>query len=252
MEELLDHDRLKLALQNRPFRFFQQISSTNNVAEKWALEGVESGAVVVAEEQLSGRGRLMRTWQTPPQQAIAMSVIVRPKIQPQEIYRLTIAAGLSVATGIEQYVERVDLKWPNDVLIMGKKVCGILAEAHWTGNQLGAVIIGIGINVRVPFRDSSLEAIATSIEEHATETVDRPTLIAAILNRLDEWMPQIQSDIVIEAYRQRLATIGQNVVLNLSSGSLNGLAIDTDEDGALLVKTDDGRVHRVLVGDIVQ
>lgn len=250
MTEQLNHELLQAALQDRPFRFFQQISSTNNVAEKWLLEDAPSGAVVIAEEQLSGRGRLARKWHTPSQQAIAMSVIVRPQVDYHQLQRVTMAAGLGVAEAIRDYTSGISLKWPNDVLLHGKKVCGILSEAQWVGEQLAGVIIGIGVNVRVSFAETELANIATSIEDHARQSVTRPLLIHTILTNLERWLTFLHTDKLLVAYRENLATLGQEVSIQVGDQLVRGRAVDVDADGALLIEQPDGTQKRVAVGEI--
>lgn len=250
MTEQLNHELLQAALQDRPFRFFQQISSTNNVAEKWLLEDAPSGSVVIAEEQLSGRGRLSRKWQTPSQQAIAMSVIVRLDVDYHQLQRVTMAAGLAVAEALRNYTSGISLKWPNDVLLQGKKVCGILSEAQWVGEQLAGVIIGIGINVRVPFAQTDLADVATSIEEHSTQQVNRPLLIRTVLDNHDRWLTSLHADKLLVAYRENLATLGQVVSIQAGDQQVSGRAIDVDADGALLIEQPDGTQKRVAVGEL--
>lgn len=240
------------AVGGRPFRYFAQVSSTNNVAQKWAQEGAPAGAVVIANEQTNGRGRLGRLWETPPGQAIAMSIVLRPEIDPRYVQRLTILGALAVAEVLANYVEAgvLRLKWPNDVMLSGRKVCGVLAEAFWQGNELQAVILGIGINVRVDFANTSLAEIATSLEDHAIKPVSRLLLIHQVLQRVDAWLEKLHDDALVSTWKTWLDTLGQRVHIQLPGGLVEGTAHDVDNAGALLIIDDAGRQHLIMTGDI--
>jgi BirA family biotin operon repressor/biotin-[acetyl-CoA-carboxylase] ligase len=243
---------LAQALGHRPFRYFDQVSSTNNVAQKWALEGAPAGAVVIADEQTSGRGRLGRHWQTPPGQALAVSIVLRPAIEPEYLQQITALGGIAVVEALLNYVSSpcLGLKWPNDVLLNGRKVSGVLAEALWLGQQLQAIILGIGINVRVDFTNTSLAEVATSLESHTEMPVNRLELLAHLLNRVDDWSIRLHDERLLATWRKWLQTIGQHVEIQTSNGLIRGLASDVDSAGALLVEDDQGFLYRLLVGDI--
>lgn len=235
---------LENALGTRPFRFFASIASTNDIAVAWARDGAPQGAVVIADEQTHGRGRLGRTWHTPPNVALAVSVVVRPT--PSFATRVGLMGALCVAELCESLsIANVGIKWPNDVQIGGLKVCGVLPEAVWQENALKAVVLGMGVNVRVAL-DDTLAHIATNLEAHTTQSLDRAQLIAQLLARVDRWAQRMAEDALIEAWRSRLTTLGRRV----ETAGLSGVAVEALEDGALLIKTDDGRHERLVAGDI--
>lgn len=243
------------ALDGRPFRFYDSVASTNDIARDWQLvdPDVPSGAVVIADEQVGGRGRMGRHWLTPPGQAIAMSVILTPHIDPEDLHRVTMLTGISVAEAVRVILPAhcdVSLKWPNDVFIRGKKVCGILTEAIWIGNDLQAVIIGMGINVRINFVGTAFEERATSIEDHTERCISRADLIVAVLKRIDYWEEHIHSPLILDTYHQWLHTLGQTVCYQTINGQIEGIAKDVDSSGALFIEDSDGKLHRILVGDI--
>jgi BirA family biotin operon repressor/biotin-[acetyl-CoA-carboxylase] ligase len=247
--------RLNNFLGSRPFRFFQKISSTNDIARKW-LEEDESlleGAVVVADEQTAGRGRMGRVWETPPGQALAVSMILRPKIEPEHLQRVTMLGSIAVTEAISEFVdpEIVHLKWPNDVQIKERKVCGILAEAVWMGDVLQAVVLGMGINVRVPFADTELAEIATSVQNHTQQVVSRFDLLQMLISRLDFWREQIHDPILVASWRERLTTLGRSVQIETKDRTIQGVASNVDAAGALIVVDATGHQHRVLVGDVI-
>lgn len=243
------------AVLGRPFRFYDQVSSTQDLARDWALAdpALPGGAVVIAEQQTAGRGRQGRQWLSPPHSAIMFSVILRPSIRPDQLPRLTMVGGLAVAETLAPLVgEGFALKWPNDALVRGKKLCGILSEATWIGDQLAAVVVGIGINIRVPFAGTDLETVATSLEPEIGRSVDRRDLLAALLDRADSWAARVNDPALFEAWRARLGTLGKRVrVTEVSGGTgFSGIAQDVDADGALLVKLESGEVRRVVAADV--
>lgn len=240
---------LEQVLGNRPLRYFESIGSTNDVAQKWALEGTPAGSVVIADEQRAGRGRMGRGWQTPPQQALAMSVVLRPTIDPNHLQRVTMLGGVAVAEVVRTYVTTA-IKWPNDILIGSRKVCGILAEALWQGETLKAVVLGIGLNIRVNFVGTPLEGIATSLEDHATQPISRVKLITQLLDHMDYWSARIHDPLLVATWREWLITIGQHVHIQTQQGMIDGTAYDVDSAGALLVVDAEGHKHRVTVGDV--
>lgn len=254
--ETLTVKRLQAALDDRPFQFFETVGSTNDVARDWAANGAPHGAVVVTELQTSGRGRFGRTWQAPSGTALLFSAIVRPSVVIPPT-RYTMAAAVSVRSALLDLLDLeanvVKLKWPNDVYLHDRKVCGILVEPLWHGALLEAIIIGIGINVRVPFGDSELSATATNLEPYCRVQVDRALLLADILKRLDYWSAHAEGLALFQAWRAALSTLGKRVqVTDVGTARqiVAGQALDVDEDGALLVRTDDGKIQRVFAGEV--
>lgn len=228
----------------RPFQYHDSVGSTNDLARDWLQAGAPVGAVVIADEQRTGRGRMGRQWQTPPGQAIAMSVVLKP---PAEFAsRVSLMAALCIAEVCEALnITDVGIKWPNDVQIQGRKLSGVLPEAVWQDDKLLGVVLGMGINVRVDF-DDMLRASAINLEAAYGAPLDRVTVIQAVLTRLDHWSAQIASATLVQAWKTRLVTLGQQVTI----GAIRGLAVDVDADGALIVQTADGAQQRVVAGDI--
>lgn len=241
----LTQERLAAVLGTRPFQYHASLGSSNDIAQGWLREGAEAGAVVIADEQRTGRGRLGRTWYTPPDEALALSLIVRP--EPRGLSRISILAALAVAEMCEEIgIDSVRIKWPNDVQIHGRKICGVLPEAVWEGDRLLGVVLGIGVNVRVQFHDAELASRATNLEAAAGRTLDRADLIARLLGRIDVWLPQLMSLDLLNAWRSRLGMLGQMVEVE----RVRGIAESVDENGALLMRLPDGSLHRALAGDL--
>lgn len=230
---------------NRPFQFFESVDSTNDLAKAWLKDGTPSGSVIIANEQKKGRGRKGRTWYTPPNVAIAMSVILKPTID--NISRINIIGALCVYDLAKHLgCDNVGIKWPNDVQVDGKKISGILPEAVWDGSQLVGVVLGMGVNVRVNFDSDELATKATSLETILGRKLDRVDLIQYQLQRLDMWYQRITSDALHITWKDRLNMLGKRVKVDY----LEGLAVGVEPDGALLVQDDSEVMQRVIAGDV--
>ncbi len=242
----LSRERLETLLAPRPVRFYEQASSTNDLARDWLRAGASDGAVVIADEQISGRGRQGRTWHTPPGVALAVSVILHPTTD--NLPRLSMLGALAIAEMAEQIgAAHVAIKWPNDVQVNGLKVSGVLPEAEWNGSRLAGAVLGMGVNVRVDFRNTELENTAISLETAVGRRLDRAELIAMLLERVDDWYRRLSTPELFEAWQARLSTPGQMVTI----GGVHGLAEGVDAQGALLVRSTAGKLERVTAGDLV-
>ncbi|RPI95470.1 MAG: biotin--[acetyl-CoA-carboxylase] ligase [Chloroflexi bacterium] len=264
MDDSFTSERLHDVLGERPFRFFEQVTSTQDVAYEWAmteptLPGRQPGdrhAVVIAEQQIAGRGRQGRVWVSPPQSSIMASVILKPALPPEHLPRVTMLGALAVADVLRPLLgEALSLKWPNDVLIRGKKVCGILAESTWIGDQLAAVILGIGLNVRLASETQSLIAGATSLEAELGRPVNRLDLLRSLLDRVDNWAALAGEPLLLDTWRASLSTLGKRVRVytaphNVQSPYYTGTAEAVDDGGALLVRLDSGEQRRVIAADV--
>jgi BirA family biotin operon repressor/biotin-[acetyl-CoA-carboxylase] ligase len=256
MTDELTEARLRTALGQRPFRLYTQIGSTNDAAREWAKNGGSEGAVVIAEEQTAGRGRFARRWDAPPGTALLLSVIIRPQpTQSDYLARLPLVGALAVVETLATLgAQDAAIKWPNDALLNGRKVAGILAETDWQGDRPTVGILGIGLNVRIDFTRSELEMRAISVEPALGLPIDRAALLATVLARVDYWTARLEHSALIEAWRSKLVTLGQRITANLTSDSqaapIAGVAIGVDDFGALLVQTDDGKMHRLVAGEI--
>lgn len=240
----LSNERLEKHL-NRPFKYFESVDSTNDIAKAWLQDDAETGAVVIADEQRRGRGRKGRVWHMPPHVALAVSVILHP--DRSDLSRMNLIGALSVYDLAEHVgCTDVGIKWPNDVHVNGKKVSGILPEAVWDGDELVGIVLGMGINVRVDFSDTELNNIAISLETVVGKTLDRTELIAYLLERVDFWYERIMSDALFVTWKSRLNMLGKRVKLN----GYEGLAVDVESDGALLLQDDFKVVQRIYAGDI--
>lgn len=259
--DVLHADDLRSRLQNikvvgREIRVFQETTSTNDVVDKMARDGVREGSVVFAESQSKGRGRLGRKWVSPPGKGLWFSVLLRPHFHPQFTTQLTVAAATALVRAIRSQCEITpEIKWPNDVLIRGKKVAGILTELSAELDSVKYVILGIGVDVNLESNDFPPEVrpIATSLRVECRRLVNRAELATAILRELDldyERVCSGQFESVAEEWEQRCATIGCNVGIHVGDRIVRGRAEALDSDGALLVRTQHGHLERIIGGDV--
>ncbi len=239
----LSETRLSQVLGVRPFQFFPQIGSTNDQALAWLSAGAPSGAVVLADDQTKGRGRLGRSWFAPPGTALMFSYLLHPA--PHQLTYVGMAGALAVCEATDQLGLAPGIKWPNDVHLGGRKLSGVLPEAAWHGENLVGVSLGIGINIRIDFASTPFAETAVSLETVAG-ALDRADFLASILARLDFWASRLSSDQLFEAWRSRLIVLGQQV----SISGTTGIAEAVDRHGALLVREPAGALQRVLAGDI--
>ncbi len=245
--------RLQTRWLGRRYRYEEVTGSTQDVAKDEALAGAPEGTVVLANAQTAGRGRLQRSFITQPGQSLALSVVLRP--QPRHLSPLTMVGALAVARAIEATSAlRPVLKWPNDILLGGRKVAGILLEASSQGPAVSAAILGIGLNVSLR-TDAypEIAATATSLAEQLdpAPAPERAALLVALLQALEDYYEALRRDRPIyDEWRQRLETIGRQVRVHVGATTEEGLAEAVAADGALLLRRADGSLLRLLAGDV--
>jgi BirA family biotin operon repressor/biotin-[acetyl-CoA-carboxylase] ligase len=233
----------------RPVRFFNQIGSTNDVAMAWLRNGAASGSIVVADEQVKGKGRLGRVWHTPAGTALIVSVILYPRIE--DLSQIAMLGALAIYDMVSDLgIEQAGIKWPNDVQINGLKVSGILPEVAWENEKLVGVVLGMGVNVRIDFSNTELVGRAISLEPVVGRQIDRLDLLVALLGRIDYWSERFGSAELFNAWEKRLMTLGQQVRVQSSHQEVVGLAQSVDRDGTLNIRKADGSIERVIAGDI--
>jgi BirA family biotin operon repressor/biotin-[acetyl-CoA-carboxylase] ligase len=246
----------KTKVIGRDIRVFQETTSTNDVVEKLARDGAGEGVVVFAESQTKGRGRLGRRWVSPAQKGLWFSFLLRPKLRPQETTQLTVAAAAALARAIRSETGlEPEIKWPNDILIRGKKTAGILTELNAELDRVKYVIVGIGVDVNVTVSEfpSDLRKIATSLKIETGKAVSRPALATAVLRELDQDYARITEGrfaAVADEWEAHCTTLGHDVVIRIGDRQLRGRAESLGEDGALLLRTDHGHLERIIGGDV--
>jgi BirA family biotin operon repressor/biotin-[acetyl-CoA-carboxylase] ligase len=236
---------------------FYKIGSTNTAAMAAAAEGAPGGSVFLAEEQTAGRGRGSHSWESERSAGIYCSVVLRPALPPSDVLVLTLAAGLAVRAALAQVEPHVtaDLKWPNDVLIKGKKVCGILAEMHAEVMRVRHIVLGIGLNVNQKSFPKEIENEATSLRMETGSECSRVEVAAALLKSLDREyralldQPDAQKSILRRFIEQSSWARGKKVYIEDSTPRIEGTTDGLDEQGFLQVRTAQG-LHRVLSGTV--
>jgi BirA family biotin operon repressor/biotin-[acetyl-CoA-carboxylase] ligase len=232
---------------------YEMVSSTMDVAFDLALDGAQDGCVILAEGQQRGRGRMGRNWFSPKGKGIYMSVILKPKLLPNEAPKITLLAGVAVCEAIRGITGLIALiKWPNDILIEDKKIGGILTEISAETDRVKFAVLGIGINVNT--RKIFLPREATSLKEELGKVVSRVELARQILRELEAFYILFEKrgfSPIIEKWKHLSSTISKRIKVVSKNVAIEGEAIDIDNDGALLIRKDSGFITRVISGDVV-
>jgi BirA family biotin operon repressor/biotin-[acetyl-CoA-carboxylase] ligase len=246
----------KTKVIGRDIRVFEETTSTNDVIEKLARDNVKEGVVVFAESQTKGRGRLGRKWISPARKGLWFSMLLRPDLRPQEATQLTVASATALRRAIEANTGvRAKIKWPNDILIGGKKVAGILTELSAELDRVKHIILGIGVDVNLTVTEfpTDLRKIATSLKIEAGKPIVRAALAVGILRELDHEYARVcggKFETVADEWEEHSCTIGQPVTIRIGDRSIQGRAESLDDDGALLLRTEHGTLERVTGGDV--
>jgi len=267
--EPLDSARIQSALSTRwlgrSCEYLPTCGSTNDVAAARGRAGGPEGLVVITDEQTGGRGRLGRSWHATPGANLTFSVLLRPARPPVEVPPLTLLAGAAVAGGIEEFHVSPELKWPNDVQLLAfcapkgtpqpeppKKVAGILTEMATEGDRVGHVVVGIGLNVNETKLPPELAGRATSLALATGRTFDRVEVLAIVLEAFESAYDDFRTNGPAAAVRwwSRYGSIGRRARVRVGEHDLEGVVQGLDPDGALRIAGDDGRVHRVVSGEL--
>ena len=217
---------------------------------------MKEGVAVFAESQTKGRGRLGRKWTSPPRQGLWLSVLLRPALRPLAVTQLTIAAATALFRAIRaQTAITPEIKWPNDILVRGKKVAGILTELNAELDKVKYVILGLGINVNTAAGEfpAELRRLATSLRIESGRVQNRAALAVTILRELDHDYSRVcdgRFEAVADEWEKHCSTIGCQVVIRVGDRKIQGLAEALDTDGALLIRTEHGHQERVIGGDV--
>jgi BirA family biotin operon repressor/biotin-[acetyl-CoA-carboxylase] ligase len=238
----------------RDIRVFQETTSTNDVVERLARDSVAEGVVVFAESQTKGRGRLGRKWISPAGQGLWFSVLLRPRLPPASVTQLTIVAATALARALRAQTGLVpQIKWPNDILVAGKKVVGVLTELSAELDEVRHVVLGIGVDVNVMEFPDDLRSTATSLALEADRHFVRAEIAAAILRELDQDYAKLRRgafSMLAEEWEQQCITLGKRVQIHIGERTVTGRAESLDNDGALLLRTDHGHLERIVGGDV--
>ncbi len=236
--------------------FESEVDSTNRLARDLAISGAVEGTLVVAESQTGGRGRKGRNWFSPPGEGIYVSLVLRPRFKPAEAPKMTLLTGVALAeTLIHTVPSRITIKWPNDVLLEGKKIAGILIEVSTDIDAIDYMIVGVGMNVNTPPDrfPADLRERATSLAAHIGHKVPRAEILGAFLDCFEHYYDLIGREgfaPVIRRWRELSDMVGRRVRVQDFNRSLQGTIAGIDDDGVLLIKTADADIQRVIAGDV--
>ncbi len=244
---------LKTRVIGKKIFAFDSIDSTNICVKTLAEAGAEEGAVVIAEHQTAGRGRLGRSWESTPGANLLFSVLLRPTVKKEQAGFLTFYAAVAVARAVEAVTgSTTECKWPNDVLLNGKKCCGILLENSLQGDTLHYSIIGIGLNVNQERFGDGLTEKATSLACELKQQFDRKQILQRILEELDSFYSDVKQSIfdrVLEEWNVRCTMFGRHVILARADREFSGTAVGLSPDGGLILQTPKGRIT-LYAGDV--
>jgi birA, biotin-[acetyl-CoA-carboxylase] ligase region len=253
---------LKGSFAGKNLYYEEKVDSTNTLARDLAAKGVKNGSVVIADYQEKGRGRNGKFWTSPCGCNIYMSIILRPKFTPETAQGMTILAAVSVADAIVEVASlQPQIKWPNDILIGSKKVSGILTEMSTQNMSIEYMVVGIGMNVNMPekYMDAHIKNIATSLLIESEKTngssalIDRNRLIASILNKFDKYYEMFLStglSSVLGYYQKYFGMMGKVISINVENRKVEGQVVGIDSKGALLLKTGENELEKIISGEI--
>lgn len=256
LEATVIRSGLKTKRLGQEIHYVESCPSTQILAHQLAQEGTPDGTIVLTEEQTAGRGRLARKWDSAAKKGIWMSVVLRPDVVPQKAPQFTLVAAVAAVRAIEEVTGlKPEIKWPNDILLEGKKCTGILTELQSDADGIQALIIGIGLNANQSPDDfpEELQDIATSLSIESGKPVNRQDLVRALLNHLE-----IYTDLYIETgfgmlkllWESYSSTIGKTVRARMAKETLTGIAEGITDDGVLQLRTADGKLHGIYSADI--
>jgi len=250
-------EQLKTDFIGREIRYFCEVTSTNDVAKELVGKGAREGTIVLAETQTEGKGRLGRRWLS-PKGGIWFSVVLRPKISAKDSYQLTFMAAVAVAKAIRKMFKvNAEIKWPNDVLVNDKKVCGILTETSTRGDAVDFVVVGVGVNANVDLTSfpEDLRASVTSLGAEVKGEVNRERFLCALLDELENYYGMISQkkfEVVLEEWKSLTTLFGAHVEVTSFEEKIKGVAFGVNQKGALEVLLKNGTVRKIVSGDVVK
>ena len=236
-------------------RYFDTLDSTNTCAKRLAEEGAPNGTLVIADQQTAGRGRRGRQWETPKGTAIAMTLLLRPDLRPEKACMLTLVMGMAVTRALNELFHLgCQIKWPNDVVWNGKKICGILTEMSTEINMINYLVIGSGINANIREFPEELKDKAASLCMAVGHEVNRAQVIQYCMRYLEEYYDIFRKSgdmsLLMEEYNRMLVSVGSQVCVLEPSGEYRGISEGINQSGELLVRRMDGRLEQVYAGEV--
>ncbi|HEX9443513.1 MAG TPA: biotin--[acetyl-CoA-carboxylase] ligase [Candidatus Binatia bacterium] len=248
---------LESARLGKRIHYFPELDSTNQYAFHLAKAGGEEGEVVIAECQTRGKGRLGRSWFSPPGLNLYLSVVLKPRLPPAQAPRLTLMAAVALAETVQSFLGAPPaIKWPNDILVGGKKLAGILTESSSGAERLDFVVIGIGVNLNLPESalPEEIRATATSLLMLTKKAVDRAAFTRELIRSLDRCYGELEErgfPGIAGRWEAFFELKGRRVRVEMGDRQLGGTARGIDADGALIVEEEGGALTRVIAGDVI-
>ena len=233
---------------------YKEVDSTNAEARRLSVEGAESGLVVTAKKQTAGKGRRGRSWESPADENLYLSILLRPSLEPEKAPMLTLVMAYSVAKALQKEDIQVLIKWPNDLVLSGKKVCGILTEMNLSGAQVEDVIVGVGLNVNTMKFPDELEDKATSLRKETLRELECGELLQLILKEFDKqyqrFLENQDLEFLQEDYNAMLINRGREVMVLEPGKEYLAKALGINKLGELLVRKEDGSTEAVFAGEV--
>jgi BirA family biotin operon repressor/biotin-[acetyl-CoA-carboxylase] ligase len=229
-----------------------ECDSTNDDAARLARAGARHGTVVIARAQRAGRGRDGRSWASPRDAGLYLSAVIRPPLPLVDVPPMTLAIGVGVCDAARAVGAAAVVKWPNDALVGGRKLAGVLVEAHSQGQRLDAVVVGIGVNLTPAALPPELAELAISLEQAAGAPIDRARFVDLLLAHVERWIDRYIASglaVIAPAWRDRMAA-GITARARVDGAEVCGEVAGLDGDGALMLRDASGRLHRVRSGDV--
>lgn len=236
---------------------FYEVASTNDIALRLALQGEEQGTIVIAERQRKGRGKSGAYWYSPSDGGLWMSVIFRPETYVINVEKFTLMSALAVAQAVKELFDiTAEIRWPNDVLLNGKKFCGILSEGKLTSTRLEFIIVGIGLNVNIEAEEfpRAIQQKSTSLKLELTDEISRVEVFSNLVFNLDRNYKLMQEDPtrLLELWRSYSRILGKRILVRMGLSEVRGLAIDYSPNGFLILRLDSGIEETIMSGSIVK
>ena len=245
---------LSTKILGQPLFFMPTVGSTNAEIKKLAAKGYPQGTTVIAETQMDGKGRLGRVWQSPPETGLWFSFLLKPELSPLHIAGITLACGMGVCMAIRNCTGLdARIKWPNDIIVNNKKVCGILTEMSAEADKINYAVVGIGINVNTEFFPEEIRHKATSLMLEKGERFERKTLFQNVLAETEKYLKTYEDTygiFIMEEYKKYCATLGKEVSVIRGNKTLCGTAVDIAETGDLIIRTSDGEMLNIHSGEV--
>ncbi|MBR3771478.1 MAG: biotin--[Clostridium sp.] len=251
----IEKTKLKTKQIGSQIFYYDEIASTNLEAKKHQHDLNGHGMVFLAEQQNQGRGRMGRTWVSPKETGIWMSILLKPDFAPELASQITLPAALATAEAIRE-ITNLDcqIKWPNDIVVNGKKVCGILTEMGTEGSLIAYLIVGIGINVNTEHFPEEIQSVASSLKIEGGLAYEREEILIELLNRMEFYYEKLIADgdlhDLVKTYNSLLINKGKKVKIVGNANTETGEALGIDDTGRLLVRMDDGEERAIVSGEV--